>query len=203
MRSSPPRRPQRPRSNGAGPRTSAAPHSSFGGLERTLIALHPALPRHARLYFSDVPQDVGIGHDWFQSAFEIWYRDTTIRAGFLSSYRPRAAAEPAGPDLFFRFVPPARWVEIVAGPEDVARASAADPGWADHHRRLALTFGGAGDWTRAAGEVAKLASTFPGDPQYALNLAYCLERAGDDAGARRWMARADSLRAPASEAAPP
>src|SRR5206468_4060063 len=83
----------------AGPRPRAAPHSSIGGLERTLFALHPALPRHARLYFSDVPQDVGIGHDWFQSAFEIWYRDTTIRAGFLSSYRPRAAAEPTGPDL--------------------------------------------------------------------------------------------------------
>ena len=48
-------------------------------------------------------------------------------------------------------------------------------------------------WALAAGEAEKLATAYPADPQFPINLAYCLRQLGDPAAAGRWQRRADSL----------
>ena len=162
-------------------------------LERSLRSQHPTLPPHTRLFFCDVPQGIGLGHAWFTPVFRLWYRDTTLSAEFLSGYRMRRPDEPRGQDLFFRFEPPAQWVEIRTGPENAARAEVENPDWVDDHRRLAVQLGLAGDWRRAATELEKLATVHPEAAEFASNLAYALEQSGDPVAARRWETRADSL----------
>jgi len=154
-----------------------------------LHAAHPTLPPHARLFFVRVPSNVGfIAGDG--PAVRIWYGDPTLRAGYYSSYRPRAADEPAGPDLFFRFDGRRGWVEIVPGPEDVPRARLANPRWLIDHGTLAATLARAGNWSGAAGEYAKLAEAAPGRYAYAYNAGVCFESLRDSAAAARWYARA-------------
>jgi len=169
-------------------------------LRLALIRDHPAVPPHTRFYFADVPQGVGVGHDWFTPAFRVWYGDTTLHAGFLSSYQPR---NDGGTDLFYRFDPPERWIELIVGPEDLARAMEMNGTWAEDHKRLALTFGRARDWERAAVEIEKLATAYPDNPEYPRNLARCLEEKGDSARASQWKARADSLEAASTASSPP
>lgn len=160
----------------------------LGRLRDDLLHKHPTLEPHTRLYFAQVPQNIGlvVGDG---AAFRVWYRDTTLRAGFLSEYRPRAADAPQGQDLFFRFDTTVTWTEIVKGPES-RDAMAGDPTWEDNHRMLAHTLGVAGDWRGAAGELAKLADAYPRNVEYPLNLGEVLERAGDPVGAERAYLRA-------------
>lgn len=172
------------------------------GLERALKRHHSRLEPHSRLFFADVPQSAGVGQEWFDPAFHVWYRDTTIHGAFLSEYRTRDASEPAGPDLFFRFEPPDGWTEIRLGPEDAHRARAANPRWLDDHRRVVIQLGRANDWPRAAAELEKLAVARPDNPEFPASLAFALGRLGDAAGAARWQARADSLARAAAASAP-
>jgi hypothetical protein len=149
-----------------------------------LRAAHPRPPSHARLFFVRVPSNVAV---------RIWYDDPTLRAGYYSTYRPRGAAEPAGPDLFFRFDSTAGWVEVVTGPEDVPHARLGNPRWETDHRTLAATLARAGDWRPAAGEYAKLAGAVPTRVDYAHDAGVCFESLGDSTEAARWYARAASL----------
>ena len=151
---------------------------------------HPRLPHGSRLYFARVPRNIGLmvgdGH-----AFRVWYRDSTLRAGFLSSYRMRPPGQATqGGDFFFRFDSTLAWVELERGPEDLEAARRANSDWEPDHRMLALALGAAGDWAGAAGELEKLAAAFPADFEYPLNLGHCVEQLGDVEGARRWYARA-------------
>jgi hypothetical protein len=167
-----------------------------GGLKRYLLERHPALPPHTRLYFLGVPNGTGIGQPWFNPAFRVWYRDSTLRGDFFRNYAARGAGEPPDRDYFFRFDPGAlTWSEVVKGAEDVDRERGANRLWASDHRDLALMLGDAGDWRGAAAEVEKLVSAFPDNPEFRLNLALCLGNLGDTLGAKRTMRSADSLRA--------
>ena len=163
-------------------------------LKHDLLRRHAELPPHARLYFTRVPNGTGIGHPWFNPAFRVWYRDSTVTGDFYRQYAPRPPGEPQDRDYFFRcddsaFV----WVEVVKGEEDVARERGANARWEDDHRDLAMLLGNAGDWRGAAGEVEKLARAFPADPQYPRNLSYCLGFLGDSLGMKRNLRIADSL----------
>ncbi|TMQ68498.1 MAG: hypothetical protein E6K78_00680 [Candidatus Eisenbacteria bacterium] len=162
-------------------------------MSESLADLYPRLPSHARLYFARVPRDVGFtaGNGF---ALRLWYRDSTLRAGYYSEYEPRRRDEPAGRDYFFRYDSVRTWVEVVHGAEDVASGRAANPRWEGDHRDLARLLGMKADWSGAASEFAKLAAAAPANPEYAVNLAYCLERGGDSLAAALWFARADSLR---------
>jgi hypothetical protein len=167
-----------------------------GRLRQDLLARHPALPAGARLFFTRVPNGTGIGQPWFDPAFRVWYRDSTITGGFYQRYVPRRADEPPDRDYFFRcddsaFV----WVEVVKGAEDVGRERRANARWEGDHRELALLLGNAGDWKGASGEIEKLMREFPADPQYPRNLSLCLGSLGDTLGMRRQLRRADSLHA--------
>jgi hypothetical protein len=173
----------------------------LGRMRDDLLRKHPTLPRHARLYFFDVPQNIGfmVGDG---AAVRVWYRDSTLRAGYLSDYRPRAAADTAGPgaapaaagkDLFFRYDTTNTWIELAKGAEDLEAGRRADPEWEADHRKLAIVLGSAGDWKGAAVEVEKLAAAFPGNFEYPLNLAHCEEELGDAETARRWYTRAAAI----------
>jgi hypothetical protein len=166
-----------------------------GRLREDLLRRHPTLPPHSRLFFTQVPNGTGIGQPWFDPAFRVWYPDSGVTGGLYADYLPRGADRPRGHDFFFRcndsaFV----WVEVVRGPEDVARERRENRGWESDHRHLALTLGNAGDWAGAAEEIGKLVAAFPSNPGYPLNLSLCLGNLGDTLGMKRALRLADSLR---------
>lgn len=165
-------------------------------LREDLLRLHPTVTPRTRFYFSDVPRNVGFAAGDGQ-LLRVVYRDSSLSGGFLSTYRPRPQGRP-GTDLFFRYDTTGHWVEVVDGPEDVARSQARDPEWAADQRQLSMLLGSNGEWARAAADIEKLARAYPADPQYPSNLAYCYARLGDRAEAGRWRRTADSLRAGAS-----
>jgi hypothetical protein len=167
-----------------------------GRLKRDLLHRHPTLPPGSRLYFSGVPNDTGIGRPWFNPAFRVWYRDSTLTGDLVRNYAPRGRSEPPDRDYFFRFDLDALvWVEVIRGAEDVARERGANANWESDHRELALQLGNAGDWRGAAGEIEKLMGAFPDDPQYPRNLSLCLGSLGDTLGMKRALRIADSLQA--------
>jgi hypothetical protein len=157
-----------------------------------LMGKHPKLPAHARLYFVLVPSNVGfLAGDG--PALRVWYRDSTLRAGFYPSYRPRPPGATRGEDYFFRFDSTAGWVRVQRGPEDLAAARRSNPRWQRDHEVLAQTLATAGDWGAAAGEYVKLALAEPARVDYAFNVGVCHEASGDSAAAAAWFARAAAL----------
>jgi hypothetical protein len=152
----------------------------------------PHLPPHSRLFFVRVPSNVGfLAGDG--PALRVWYGDSTLRGGYYSSYQPRRASDPAGSDFFFRFDSTSGWVEVVSGPEDLARARLANPRWEKDHATLAVVLARASDWKRAGAEYEKLAAVQPARVDYAYDAGLCLESIGDSANAARWYARAAAL----------
>ena len=156
----------------------------LSSIQTDLLRQHPTLPPHTRVFFGHIPNNIGliVGQS---PALRVWYRDSTLQAGFYSYYRPRAESAPRGDDLFFRFDTLSGLVEVRAGPEDVQGGRLANRSWEDDHEKLAMLFLRSGDVPRAAGEFEKL-STLPHRPDAAGYAAVCWEVAGDSA-------RADSL----------
>ena len=164
----------------------------IGTMRDQLLAAQPRLPSHSRLFFVRIPSNVGfLAGDG--PAIRIWYGDPTLKAGFYSAYHPRGPEDPSGPDLFFRYDRLGGWVEVVSGPEDVARARRANPRWEKDHVSLARTLASGGDWRRAAVEYAKLADASPGTFDYAFDAAVCFETLGDSTAAAAWYRRAAAL----------
>jgi hypothetical protein len=162
------------------------------GLRELLQRRHPSFPSHARLYFSGLPDRIGfLSADG--PALRVWYRDSTLSAGYFGAFKARAAAAPRGPDYFFRLDTLRGWMDIEPGAEDVERARAANPAWEADQESVAKVLLRGGDWTGAAGTFEKLATAHPEDPEYAFQVAVCLSQAGDEAGAGRWLARAAAL----------
>jgi hypothetical protein len=158
--------------------------SILAAIQDELYRQHPSLPPHTRVYFAHIPNNIGLiaGRS---PAIRVWYRDSTLEAGFYSYYRPRPASAPGGEDYFFRFDSVAGMVEVKAGPEDVRLGMSSDPKWESDHEGLAMLFLNSGDISRAALEFEKL-SVLPHRPDAAVYAGVCWEVAGD-------TARADSL----------
>src|SRR5262249_26047456 len=125
-------------------------------------------------------------------ALRVWYGDSTLRAGFYPSYRPRGPGE-RGEDFFFRFDSAGGWVRVVKGPEDLAQSRAANPRWLADHETLAQTLARAGDWPGALVEYEKLSAVDPSRIDYAYDVAGVCEALGDSARAGEWYQRAASL----------
>ncbi len=149
-----------------------------------LYRQHPTLEPHSRVYFAHIPNNIGLiaGQS---PAIRVWYRDSTLEAGFYSSYRPRPESSRPGEDLFFRFDSAVGMVEVKAGPEDVRLGLATDLNWEGDHEGLAMLFLRSGDVPRAALEFEKL-SLLRHRPDAAIYAGVCWEAAGD-------KARSDSL----------
>ena len=151
-----------------------------------LLRRRPALAPHARLFFTEVPSNVGFLTEG-GPALRVWYGDTTLSGAFLSQYAARAAGGPRGPDLFFRYDSTAGWVELTPGPEDVAAARQRDSRWGADHRDLAAAFARARAWRDAAAEFAKLARAEAEPLEAATNAGVCFAMAGDSSAAARWF----------------
>lgn len=158
--------------------------SILSAIRDELYRQHPTLPHHTRVYFAHIPNNIGLiaGQS---PALRVWYRDSTLQAGFYSYYRPRSASSPAGEDLFFRFDSAAGMVEVKAGAEDVRLGVLQDLDWEKDHEGLARLFLDSGDTRRAAYEFEKV-SMLRHRPDAAVYAGVCWESAGD-------TTRADSL----------
>ena len=157
-------------------------------LRERFLMMAPEPRPHTRFWFVTLPNNIG----FLQGdgpALRTWYGDSTLTAGFFSSWRP-AAAGAAGVDRFFKLHEGARWVELVPGPEDVTAAIAENPRWGQDHMSLGRTFADAGEWQVAEAEFAKVADALPQEAEPAYNLAICKGRLGDSAGMEQWMAEA-------------
>ena len=154
----------------------------LGGMRSQLFQLHPTLPAHSRLYFAEIPNNVGfLAGDG--PAVRIWYRDSTLRASYFSAYEPRWPAEP-GSDYFFLFDTTRGLDEIVAG------ESPSDPGWRRRHGLLASLFIHSGNVSGAATEYAALARAPSAEPGQALFAAAAFEASGEPESARVYRALA-------------
>ena len=164
--------------------------SILSAIRDDLLRQHSALPPHSRVYFAEIPNNVGLiaGRS---PAMRIWYQDTTLQAGFYSYYRPRSASDPRGEDLFFRFDSAVGMVEVKAGPEDIPLSLRSNAKWEGDHEGLSMVFLNSGDIRRAAFEFEKL-SLLPNRPDAAGYAAACYEVAGDSARARSLAAEAQS-----------
>lgn len=166
--------------------------SFIGVMREDLMRSEPTVPPHSRMFFIRVPSYVGfLAGDG--PALRVWYGDSTLRAGFYPSYRPRGPSEPRGEDFFFRFDSAGGWVRVVKGPEDLAAAQATNPRWLADHETLAQTLARAGDWPGALVEYQKLAAADPVRVDYAYDVAVVWEAMGDSARAGEWYQRAAGL----------
>jgi hypothetical protein len=149
----------------------------LGVIRQQLVARHPVLPRYSRLYFGSIPNNIGLvaGNS---PAIKVWYRDSTLEAGFFSYYRPRPASMPHGPDLFFHFDSTAGIREVIAGPEDLSTALRDDPDWIANHKSLAMLLLSQGSPAAAAVEFEKIAR-LPDQPDALGHAAIAWEVAGE------------------------
>jgi hypothetical protein len=153
-------------------------------IRRDLIRLHPTLPSHSRVFFGHIPNNIGLiaGQS---PALRVWYRDSTLQAGFYSSYAPRVGSARNGTDYFFRFDSLDGMVEVRKGPENIEEGKQANPDWEADHEKLAMLFLSNGDVPGAAVEFEKL-SRLPERADAASYAAVCYLVLGDSI-------RADSL----------
>lgn len=143
-----------------------------------LFQLHPTFPPHSRLYFAQVPNNIGfLAGDG--PAIRVWYGDFSLQARFYSEYRMRVANDSLGRDYFFRVDSVMVMSEIEAGPESVSLSARRNPTWQHDQQVLATLFMESGNVRAAAHSYAKLWMTFPERPAYALYAATAYE-AGDD-----------------------
>ena len=147
-----------------------------------MAELHPMLPPHTRLYFGNIPNNIGLiaGRS---PAVRVWYRDPTIQGGFYSYYRPRSANQPDGPDLFFHFDSTSGIREVIPErppPAGVGRGTE----WEMEHESLAITLLRGGDLTRAAAAFESIAR-LPHRPDALMFAGTCWRSAGNPARAGR------------------
>jgi hypothetical protein len=150
-------------------------------IRERLMAFHPSLPPHSRLYFARIPNNIGfLAGDG--PAIRVWYGDPDLTARFYSAYLPRRRGD-EGRDYFFRFDTVRVLVEIRTGSEPVPAALRANPDWQHDHEVLAALFARTGDFAGAASEYGKLARAVPGRPDFAIyaGAAHEVCGAGDSA----------------------
>ena len=142
------------------------------------------MPRNSRVYFAHIPNNIGLiaGQS---PALRVWYRDSTLQAGFYSQYQARSPSAAKGEDFFFRFDSAVGMVEVEAGREDVRLGLSSNANWEADHAGLAMVFLRGGDVSRAAGEFEKV-SLLRHRPDAAVYAGVCWKSAGD-------TIRADSL----------
>ncbi len=144
-----------------------------------LLTLHPSLPPHSRLYFGNIPNNIGlIAGD--SPAVRVWYDDTTMRAGFYSYYRPRGPSEALGSDYFFHFDSIAGLREVFAEGKPLPTGGLTD--WIADHESLAMMFVTSRDYPRAARLFAAL-SAASNRPEYHMYAGVCWRASGDERAA--------------------
>jgi len=172
----------------------------LGVIRRQMHERYPKLPPHTRVYFGNIPNNIGLiaGHS---PAIRVWYDDATLVAGFYSWYRARGAGEPSGLDLFFHF-------DSTTGIREVKGDASPPPGlepgsdWEQDHESLAMTFVTSGDRARAAKLFERIAEVpYRVDALMFAGVLWRLERDSLRAGQCLAAAQARTGRSPAEIAA--
>jgi len=169
------------------------------GIRDFLRDTHPTFPPHTRLWFVRLPNNVGfLAGDG--PAVRVWYRDSTLSAGYYSAYAARGPGEADGPDHFFRMDEAGRLREVRRdAADDTARAVVAaadtaatleDPRWQTDRLALANAFAKGGNWRGAASEYRRLAIAFPDSSGYAFDAASAYLQSGDTNTAYAWLREA-------------
>ena len=167
--------------------------AAVGYLHGELVARHPVLPAHSRIYLANLPGETGLVTGTGEApAFRLWYRDTTLRGGFFREYTPRRAGSP-GDDFFFAADSNLRLIEFHRGAHAVPADLARNPVWQLGENELATIFSERGEWDAALQGFLTLASVDPGAYDYAHNAAVCYARLGDTLSAVRWLRRSAAL----------
>jgi hypothetical protein len=148
-----------------------------------LLAMHPTLPAHTRLYFGNIPNNIGLiaGRS---PAVRVWYGDPTLEGGFYSYYRARPLGAPRAPDLFFTFDSTSGIHEVFADGRANPATGQRDARWEDDAGKLAMTFVTNGDLLRAA-ELFDVIGQLPHRTDAAMFAAVCREVAGASGSAER------------------
>lgn len=133
---------------------------------------HPAFPRHARVYFTHVPNNIGLiaGRS---SALRIWYDDSMLETRFRRDFAMRAPNEAAGPDFFFHFDTLWGLVEIELSRDGNTRPQSAD--WERRYFNLATAFLLGGDVEQAASEYLAIARANPRRTDCSMYAAACYD----------------------------
>jgi len=151
-----------------------------------LLSRHPSVPPHARIYFTHVPNNIGlIAGD--SPAPRIWYPDSTLQAHFLRDYVVRDPSESRGPDYFFYF-DSLRGLEELEPATSGVRREGLSPEWEARYYNLATVLLLGGDLDGAASEYLALARGDPRRTDCAMFAAAIFERVG------RAKERDDALR---------
>ncbi len=157
--------------------------SFLGAIRYKLRDMHPVLPRHSRLYFARLPNDMGfLGGN--APAIRIWYEDPTLEAGFYSWYVTRSSADSIGEDYFFRFDTLAVLVEVQSGKGSRDRPAGGGASWQHDHAVLASLLMRGGNIVGAAETHEKLWRALPHRPDHAVYAAGAFLAAGDTTRAR-------------------
>lgn len=157
-------------------------------IETQLKQAYPRLPSGTRVYFGNIPNNIGLvaGES---PAIRVWYADSTLQAGFYSYYRPRTAHSRAGRDLFFHFDTLTGLREVRTEAEDLRLAYANNPDWERDHEALAMSLLRAGDMGMAAMQFEKIA-LLPHRPDALAFAAAARLEEGDSIRAGQLMAEA-------------
>ena len=159
-----------------------------------LLALHPTLPRHARIFVAGVPSGSGLltGRR-YSAAAHVWYRDLTVSMAGLSNYWARTAEDSLGPDYFCALDREMHMVPVATGVFPVPDSLRRDAVWEPTEELVGAKLGEAGDWPAAMKIFRGLATTYPDTARLAFDLGIALDRLGDTTAAGPWLDRADSL----------
>ena len=159
-----------------------------------LLAFHPTLPHHARIFIAGVPSGTGLlTSSRYSAAVHVWYRDTTVALAGLSKFWTRSAAEPPGPDYFYVLDRDIRLFPVATGPLTVPDSMRTSSEWQGTEEQVAALLAGSGDWRRARESFARLAHAYPDTARYAFDLGVAYDSLGAAARATIWLDRADSL----------
>jgi hypothetical protein len=163
-----------------------------GSLLRTLRGelqrAHPTLPPHARVYFTHIPNNVGlIAGD--SPVLRVWYGDPTLEAHFLRDYRAPRPGEAPGRDMFF-FYDGFDGLEELVPATEATRRSGLTKEAEDRYYNLATAMILGGEVLGAAREYLAIARGDPKRTDCAMFAAAAYQMAGRAAERDEGMALA-------------
>jgi hypothetical protein len=148
-------------------------------LRAELLRAHPSMRPHTRVYFTHIPNNVGlIAGD--SPVLRVWYGDPTLEAHFLRDYRARGPGEAPGPDLFFFYDGFDGLEELVPATEATRRAGLSKAA-EDRYYNLATAMILGGEVLGAAREYLAIARGDPKRTDCAMFAAAAYQMAGRSA----------------------
>ena len=153
-------------------------------LRRELLATHPVLPPHSRVFLADVPGGIAFRTGpRYSAAMHVWYGDTTIVGTTFTDYWPRAARGWSSPDYFYMVDHDLRLLPVASVPIPVPDSLRENELWRLAEEHVAGQFERAGEWGLARENYARLVDAYPDTVRFIQALAHARVRSLDLASA--------------------